>query len=271
MKHREAPSLAAADEAVVVTLPQTVWSVAGHPHSAGSDLERVTCQSRIMKLSLLALLLLAPLAALYAADNAIVQEGRASAEIVIAEKPARMTRLAAKELQTYVAKISAAKLPIVTQPSDEQLVKLFVGRSEHTDRRKIDASGLKYGAYRIVSGDDWLAFIGDDTDFTQYAKGGEVWDKKRPKSLGAPKPMSPAKKAKAKAMAKALRAAKVSHEYVVVDGAPHTFDLHPKGKGWKRDRIDYDTTGVPGMGKDASDNPDVTAPTLQFLRGVIGK
>jgi len=43
----------------------------------------------------------------------------------------------------------------------------------------------------------------DDTDFTQYAKGGEVWDKKRPKSLGAPKPMSPAKKAKAKAMAKA--------------------------------------------------------------------
>jgi hypothetical protein len=43
----------------------------------------------------------------------------------------------------------------------------------------------------------------DDTDFTQYAEGGEVWDKKRPKSLGAPKPMSPAKKAKAKAMAKA--------------------------------------------------------------------
>jgi hypothetical protein len=43
----------------------------------------------------------------------------------------------------------------------------------------------------------------DDTDFTQYAEGGEVWDKKRPKGLGAPKPMSPAKKAKAKAMAKA--------------------------------------------------------------------
>ena len=43
----------------------------------------------------------------------------------------------------------------------------------------------------------------DDTDFTQYAEGGEVWDKKRPKGLSAPKPMSPAKKAKAKAMAKA--------------------------------------------------------------------
>jgi hypothetical protein len=43
----------------------------------------------------------------------------------------------------------------------------------------------------------------DDTDFTQYAKGGEVWDKTRPKSLGKPKKMSPAKKAKAKASAKA--------------------------------------------------------------------
>lgn len=43
----------------------------------------------------------------------------------------------------------------------------------------------------------------DDTDFTQYAKGGEVWDKARPKGLGKPKKMSPAKKASAKAMAKA--------------------------------------------------------------------
>lgn len=43
----------------------------------------------------------------------------------------------------------------------------------------------------------------DDTDFTKYKKGGEVWDKPRPKGLGEPKPMSSDKKAKAKAMAKA--------------------------------------------------------------------
>jgi hypothetical protein len=43
----------------------------------------------------------------------------------------------------------------------------------------------------------------DNTDFTQYAKGGEVWDKPRPKELGKPKKMSPAKKAMAKASAKA--------------------------------------------------------------------
>jgi hypothetical protein len=43
----------------------------------------------------------------------------------------------------------------------------------------------------------------DDTDFTEYAEGGEVWSKPRPDSLGAPQKLSPAKKAKAKAKAKA--------------------------------------------------------------------
>jgi acetyl esterase/lipase len=72
--------------------------------------------------------------------------------------------------------------------------------------------------------------------------------------------------AQSDAMAKALRAAKVPHEYIVVDGAPHTFDLHPKGKGWKR-------TGVIGgleVGS-ASDKPDLAAATLDFLARTIGK
>lgn len=41
----------------------------------------------------------------------------------------------------------------------------------------------------------------DDTDFTEYKKGGAVWDKPRPKGLGKPKPLSSVKKAKAKAAA----------------------------------------------------------------------
>jgi hypothetical protein len=43
----------------------------------------------------------------------------------------------------------------------------------------------------------------DDTDFTEYKNGGEVWDKPRPKDLGKPKKLSPAKKSAAKAAAKA--------------------------------------------------------------------
>jgi hypothetical protein len=43
----------------------------------------------------------------------------------------------------------------------------------------------------------------DDTDFTQFKQGGEVWDKPRPRSLGKTKKLSAAQKAKAKAAAKA--------------------------------------------------------------------
>ena len=43
----------------------------------------------------------------------------------------------------------------------------------------------------------------DDTDFTEYKKGGAVWDKPRPKGLGAPKKLSAGQKSKAKAAAKA--------------------------------------------------------------------
>ena len=67
-------------------------------------------------------------------------------------------------------------------------------------------------------------------------------------------------------MAKALRAAKTPFEYIVVEGAPHTFDLHPKGKGWKR-------TGVVAGAEvsSASDKPDLTEATLDFLARTIGK
>ena len=43
----------------------------------------------------------------------------------------------------------------------------------------------------------------DNTDFMQFAEGGEVWHKPRPEELGKPKKLSPAKKSSAKAMAKA--------------------------------------------------------------------
>jgi len=99
-----------------------------------------------------------------AAETFIVKDGQANAEIVIAEKPERSVRLAVGELQTYVQKITGARLPIVTAPGG-QAIKLFIGRSPHTDKLGVKAEGLKYGAYRLVSGDDWLAFIGDDTDF----------------------------------------------------------------------------------------------------------
>ncbi|MFO8013476.1 MAG: DUF4838 domain-containing protein [Phycisphaerae bacterium] len=96
----------------------------------------------------------------------LVEDGQARAEIIIARAPPRTVRLAARELQAYLAKISGARLPIATAPSGKAPVKVYVGRSRHTDDLAISAENLKDGAYRIISGDDWLVLIGRDTDFT---------------------------------------------------------------------------------------------------------
>lgn len=115
-----------------------------------------------MKLLLLLTLLFPAFAG---ADSFLVENGESRAEIIIAESPARSTRLAAADLQTYVAKISGERLPIKTKPSADVPVQIYVGESPHAVKLGVTSEGLKHGAYRIVSGDNWLALIGDDSDF----------------------------------------------------------------------------------------------------------
>ncbi len=119
---------------------------------------------------LLLLLLLSPL---QGAECFLVQNGRPQAEIILAEKPQRSARLAAQELQNYLEKISGAHLPIVTAPGASGLVKIFVGTGEHIRRLDLDSNGLNEGAYRMVSGDGWLALFGGDTEFSPV----EPWAK----------------------------------------------------------------------------------------------
>ena len=45
-------------------------------------------------------------------------------------------------------------------------MQVFVGESVHTRKLGVTADGLTDGAYRIVSGENWLVLLGDDTDFT---------------------------------------------------------------------------------------------------------
>ena len=95
------------------------------------------------------------------AETFIVEDGQPRAEIVISDKPTRMARFAAHEFRQQIEKISGAKLPIVTQPSG-RAVKVFIGASAQSP---VKAEGLKVGAYRITTGADWMALMGDDTDF----------------------------------------------------------------------------------------------------------
>lgn len=112
---------------------------------------------------LIALLVQTPLAALHAADTFLVKEGTANAEIVISDKPARMTKLAAKELQAYVEKISGGRLEIVAQPHPGK-VPVYVGKSRFTEELKLATDGLQNGAFRMGSGPGWMALLGPDED-----------------------------------------------------------------------------------------------------------
>lgn len=105
----------------------------------------------------------------------LVAAGKANAEIVTSEQPARMVTLAASELQTYIEKMTGAKLAIVENPDATVPIKIYVGRSEHTDALGLETGDLPNGAYRIRSGDQWLALVGRDKDFEFK----EPWPKSR--------------------------------------------------------------------------------------------
>jgi acetyl esterase/lipase len=72
-------------------------------------------------------------------------------------------------------------------------------------------------------------------------------------------------------MAEALAKAKVAHELIVVDGAPHTFDLHPKGTGWTRVTVRWAADGGETRAETKSAQADLAEPALDFLARTIGK
>ncbi len=118
----------------------------------------------------------------------IVKDGQPRAQIIVAEERPRMVSLAALELQHYIERISGAQLPIATRHNSSAYpVAIYVGGSPATKALGVNADGLKYGAYRIVSGSNWLALVGSDFDYAPpepWARGRndserarEDWDK----------------------------------------------------------------------------------------------
>ncbi|HPN84096.1 MAG TPA: DUF4838 domain-containing protein [Victivallales bacterium] len=102
----------------------------------------------------------------FAAEQFIVKDGKPNAQIVIAaEKRPRMATLAALDLQYFIQKMSGARLPIVTSPDASLPVKIYVGKSPETEKLGVKTDDLKYGAFKIASGEGWLALVGDDFDF----------------------------------------------------------------------------------------------------------
>lgn len=108
-------------------------------------------------------------------ETFMVKDGKPQAEIIISDKPARMTRLAAAELQAYVEKISGTKLAVTNIPGESMPVKIYVGKSKYTDDLKLSTDGLAHGAFRMASGKDYLALLGPDKDYVPV----EPWGRSR--------------------------------------------------------------------------------------------
>ncbi len=104
------------------------------------------------------------------AEALIVDRGEATAVIVIPEQPPSSVRMAASELQEYILKMSGATLPILSEADEGQddaaQTRIYLGNSRHTERLGVSGQGLQWGAYRMKSGDGWLALVGNDTVFT---------------------------------------------------------------------------------------------------------
>lgn len=98
------------------------------------------------------------------ADVTLVREGEAVSVIVIADDAHATTKLAAEELQTYLAKMSGATVPITTT-RDPYKTAIYVGESEATRELGLTVDELTDGAFRIAAGEDWLALLGRDTTF----------------------------------------------------------------------------------------------------------
>ncbi len=130
----------------------------------------------------LTILLLTMFATPLFAETWLVENGEPRAEIVTAKEPTRSARLGATELQSYLEKISGARLEIVSEPTKQGLLSIFVGESEAARAAGVNVEGLMRDAFRIVSGPNWLALVGNDLDFQPrepWARHHNDWAKNR--------------------------------------------------------------------------------------------
>ncbi|MHC4880861.1 MAG: DUF4838 domain-containing protein, partial [Planctomycetota bacterium] len=99
------------------------------------------------------------------AEPFLVRDGEPRAEIVVARKPTRSAEFGAEELQRYLTKISGARLEVVSEPTERAAIQIYVGDSEHARRAGVSSDGLERDAFRMVSGENWLALVGNDLEF----------------------------------------------------------------------------------------------------------
>jgi len=114
-----------------------------------------------MKKFLLLTALLSASAALPALD--VVKNGKPCAEIVLDAKAPRGVKLAAKDLQDHLKKISGAQLEIVNAPTGKFASRIFVGESEYTKKLGYSLPKFSNSGYDILVAKDYAVLNGPST------------------------------------------------------------------------------------------------------------
>jgi len=99
---------------------------------------------------------------IWAAPVQIVKDGSPVAEIVTAQDANQSIKLAAKDLQYYLQKISGAELKIVNVPTSEFKNQIYVGESEFTKKLGFTPAKFNNSGFEIIAKNNYVILSGTD-------------------------------------------------------------------------------------------------------------
>lgn len=111
-------------------------------------------------------------------DVSLVQDGRATSVIVVADRPTSVARRAASELQTWIRKASGAIVEILPEDKAEQAAGqrvILVGDTKRTASLGIRSDKFELEEIRIRTFADALVLIGDDARPDGIPLSGTLW------------------------------------------------------------------------------------------------
>ncbi|MFA7160376.1 MAG: hypothetical protein WC299_13835, partial [Kiritimatiellia bacterium] len=109
------------------------------------------------------------------ADIELVRGGKPSADIVVATNALSSVKLAAKDLQEHLEKMSGARLEIVGAPSDKFKNHVYVGQSEFTKKLGFKPAHFNNSGFEVIAKDNYVILAGVDIQRspTPYGSSGE--------------------------------------------------------------------------------------------------
>jgi hypothetical protein len=96
------------------------------------------------------------------AEVELVKDGRPMADIVVETNAIASIKLAAKDLQDYIEKMSGARLEITNAPSEMFKYHVYVGTSEYVKKLGVTVDDLKPEGFKIVARGNYVVLIGHD-------------------------------------------------------------------------------------------------------------